>query len=1336
MTDRVRQLSPRQQELLGQILRDRVRRRGPSIPRQPRTHPARFPLTFAQRRLWLHDQLEPGGTEYNVPLAWYLDGPLDAGRVRAALRQIVSRHEVLRTRFPVVDGEPVQQVEPATDVRLEYDDLSRVGAADRPAALLAVLGVEAGRLFRLADAPPVRFRLVRLGTDEHVLMVHLHHIICDGWSAEILRGELHALLAASPAALTEPPIQYADYACWQHQNWESGAGEEGLAFWRRHLADAPAALDLPTARPRPHRPGPAGASAGFTVPATVASALRALARDTGTSLSTVLLTTWQVLLGRHAGQNDVVVGTAAANRPVTEVEPLIGFFVNMLPMRARFTDALPFDVLLRRNAEAVAQALRWQHVPFELLVDRLNPRRAGERHPLFQVSFALQNVPSSPATENGVGLRPCSVPEHAAPFDVGAYLVEHDDVIIGSLVYRTELFDAATMQRMARHWLTMLAAVTEAPGTPVGALPLVRPGGAQAEPGFGGAEHPPRLPGDDDGKPMAGPPGAQGATWDDLAEVVRGWAATIPDGVAVAAGNRCLTYRELDDRAQELAGRLVAAGVGAERVVGVALRDELDRSVALLAAAYAGAAGCVVDPEVPAEQATALLGPGGARLTDLLSFDAGAAPGDPARSPGPADIFAVYLTTDAAGTRQPIGASRLAWASAVQWLVQGLPLASGDAVLRTAPLSTATGLLDVWWAWASGGVSVAPAGGHRSEAAMELLRRSGVAAMHCSSRELAALLDAHLRAGRPDQTRLRHVVCPGEPVAPALARRFFDQFGADLYEQWDAGGLPTHLVPLAADGSRTVTVPGPGRWARVLDSADAAVQPGLVGRRFAGGTGLPREYRADPALTAARLVPDPDAVLPGSRRYRTEELVRRSATGELVRVGPRLYLHGRPIDVNRLESALMEEAGVSDSAVVLRDGAGGPELVGYVVASGDCDVDPAELARRLALRLPDDTLPTALVAVDALPLTADGDPDRTALAAARSRPAAPARAAAPATATERAVAALWAEVLDAPVTDVEANFFDLGGHSLKAAQVLNRVRTTFGTELPLRVLFQARTVRGLARLLDSGAAANAAPVTEPAVVPLATGNSGPPLLFCPPIGGTVFCYTDLVRALPAGREAWGIEAAMPAVGSLEEIAARQAEACLARRPAACVVAGWSMGGVLALEVARRLRSEGVEVPLVVVLDALPPIGRPVVQSLRSTLASLDELRTRWAQGPVATGQLGAASLELLAGFGLGERQLADLAHGDLLRLAQVWRHHLWALSEHRPRAYHGRVALFLARHNPPPLQRAITATWRLLCPDGLDVRPVDGAHLTLLQPPLVDHLGLELGDVLAGVTTA
>jgi amino acid adenylation domain-containing protein len=1069
-------------------------------PVVPAERTGALPPSFAQERLWFIDRMEPGSTTYNMPVARRLGGALDEAALERALGEIVRRHDSLRTVFAEVDGSPVQVIAPFDGFALPVEDVSGLGEADREAAVKQHAREEAARPFDLSAGPLFRAALLRLGEQDHVLLLSMHHIVSDGWSMGVLFRELSALYEAyregRESPLTELAVQYADYAVWQREQLAGEVLERQLGYWRERLADAPELLELPTDHPRPAVQTFRGAHERIELSLELLERLRALGRSEGATLYMVVLSAFQVLLSRYSGSEDVVVGSPIAGRTRREVEELIGFFVNTLVLRTDISGDPGFRELLGRVREVTLGAYEHQEMPFERLVAELRPERSLSHAPLFQVVFTLNDAQDTGGGLAGLSVQGVGTELEVAKFDLSLGLAVGSDGLRGGLTYSTDLFERGTIRRMLGHLERVLEQAAADPDVRISQVTLLDEAERRQvveEWNRTDAEYPAGV---------------------CIHELVAAQAERTPDAVAVASGVDAITYAMLDHAANRLSNHLRRRGVRPETRVGICLERGPELVVAILAVLKAGGAYMPLDPAYPAERLAFMLADSGAPLllTRLplpeglhaaevvcLDVDRERIEAESAQAPAagvlPASLAYVIYTSGSTGRPKGVLVQHGSLSNLLAATRQEFGVREGDVMPALASYA-----FDIWLFEALLPLT--------SGAAVRLVERERVLDVAALVEEIA---DATLVHAVPALMRQVVQVERETPRLRRLRRAFVggDRVPADLLAEMrqTLPAAETHVLYGPTEGTILASVhsiPGDGIVAGHpigaplgnvrLYVCDALANPqpaGVPGELMIGGAGVARGYLGRPELTAERFVPDPFGGESGARLYRTGDRARWRTDGTLEflgRVDGQVKVRGFRIEPGEIEAVLRRHAEVREARVIVREDAPGEHrLVAYVVGG----VEAEELRGHVRKSVPEYMVPAAFVYLDALPLTPNGKLDRKALPAPEYASAED-RHVAPSTPVEEVLAGIWAEVLGLERVGVEENFFEVGGHSLLATRVVSRIREVFGVELPLRALFEGPTVQEMAVRVEEIRRAEL-PVLPP-VVP--TARTGPlPLSF-------------------------------------------------------------------------------------------------------------------------------------------------------------------------------------------------------------------------------------------------
>ncbi|HEX6292495.1 MAG TPA: amino acid adenylation domain-containing protein [Herpetosiphonaceae bacterium] len=1080
-------------------------------PLRPVDRAGFLPLSFSQERLWFLHQLTPSSPLYNIPSAVRLTGQLDRVALQRSFDTLVERHEVLRTTFPDTDGRPVQVIAPPTPVVIAFVDLRGLPVDEREAAARERAQAEAQTPFDLALSPLLRVTLLQLDEGDHVVLFTLHHIISDGWSSGILIRELALLYMAyvedRPAPLADLPIQYVDFAVWQRQWLQGTVLEQQVAYWQEQLADAPAALDLLTDRPRPPIQTVRGATLPFRVPLALSQALYALSRHEGVTLFMTLLAAFQTLLFRYSGQADILVGTPIANRTRKDLEGLIGVFVNTLVLRTKLSGNPPFRDLLGRVRQTALGAFAHQDLPFERLVEVLQPARDPSRSPLFQVMLVLQNAPSEALKLPGMAFEPIAVDSGTAKFDLMLVMTEGADGLTGTLEYNSDLFDHDTMARLLDHYHTLLNGIVAHPETRLADLPLV--------------------------------PAAEwqqmvlwNATRTDyphdrcVHDLVAAQAARTPSAPAVVFPDEQCRYVELNMRANQLAHYLQALGVGRGTLVGVCLERSLAFVVSVLAILKAGGAYVPLDPTYPAERLQFMLEDTATPVViteaalavslpphraEIVCLDTAAdrvnaqRTNDPAHQAMSEDLAYVLYTSGSTGRPKGVMVPHRAITRLV-CNTNYVQFTTDDRIGMVSNVSFDAATMELWGPLLNGGRIV---GVSREVVLAPTTFAAYIRTYRIDTMFLTSALFNHMAHSVPDAfATMRAVLVGGDAldarsIATVLAaggpRRLLNGYGpteSTTFAAW-------YEITRVSQGARSIPIGYAlaNTQLYVLDRHARPVPIGVPGELYIGGAGLAHGYLNQPALTADTFVPDPFSGDVGARLYRTGDSARYQADGAiefLGRLDQQVKLRGFRIELGEIEAVLGQHPALADVAVVMReDQPDDKRLVAYVVEHSEPGAlldglragDPArdraqddttharvhasELRTFLKERLPDYMVPSAFVVLDALPLTANGKLDRRALPPPmQSHPAPDHMFVAPRTPIEDMLAHLMMELLRLEHVGVYDNFFALGGHSLLAVQLIARIRAQVGIEIPVRILFESPTVADLGAYLQAAHAAD------------------------------------------------------------------------------------------------------------------------------------------------------------------------------------------------------------------------------------------------------------------------
>ncbi|HEY7767045.1 amino acid adenylation domain-containing protein, partial [Longimicrobium sp.] len=1162
-------------ELAGRV--GEMRRAGlPALPPVvPVERTGALPLSFAQERLWFLERLAPGSTTYNISMAWRLGGALDEAALERSLGEIVRRHESLRTIFAEVDGSPVQVIAPFGGFALPVEDLSELTEADRQAAVRRRVDVEARRPFDLSAGPLFRVALLRLGADDRVLLLSMHHVVSDGWSMGVFIRELSVLYEAyrqgRESPLPELPVQYADYAVWQREQLEGEALERQLAYWRERLAGAPELLALPTDHPRPAVQTFRGATVPVELSLELLERLQRLGRSAGATLYMTLLGAFQVLLSRYGAGEDVVVGSPIAGRTRGEVEPLIGFFVNTLVLRTNLAGNPSFREVLGRVREATLGAYEHQEVPFEKLVAELQPERSLSHSPLFQVLFVLQDAEGQGSALPGLKVSGAGAELASANFDLSLTLGATPQGLRGALNYSTDLFERGTIIRMIGHLERVLEQVAADADVRLSRLDLL--GEAERarvveEWNRTEAEYPRDV---------------------CVHELFEAQVERTPHAVALVYEDQEVAYAALNARANRLAHHLRALGVGPEAQVALCVERGLEMVAAVLAVLKAGGAYVPLDPEYPQERLGYMLqdsapvvllterslagrfGPSDVPVV-VLDGDGPAWARQPDSNPGrgaltPENLAYVIYTSGSTGQPKGVMNRHRNVINLLAWGERHWEFAACDALLQRTSLSFDVSVRELFSPLVVGArlVLVRPGGQRDVDYLVEVIRRQEVSTMVLTPSQMQAFLE---HPGLEACASLRRILLGGESIPVGMVAELRARLpGARRYHEYgptEATVTSTARICGAEGEAPGASIGGPISNTRVylLDVRGEPVPVGVAGELYVGGAGVARGYLGRPALTAQKFVPDPFGAEPGARLYRTGDLGRWLADGTiefLGRVDTQVKVRGYRIEPGEIEARLLAREGVSEAVVAVHeDQAGNRRLVAYVVGDAEAGV----LREHLRGELPEYMVPAAFVALERLPLTPSGKLDRRALPAPEYG-VAEGGLMEPRNYVEVQLIQIWEELLGVRAIGATQSFFDLGGNSLLALRLFSRVNRRFGCDLPVATLFAGATVRQMAAaILAQDASAARAPV-----VALQPDGSLPPLFCVHATDREVLSYVSLVRHLGAEQPVYGVrDLGEDLSRPLTRLAAEHVQEIRSVQPEGpYYLAGWSFGGLVAFE---------------------------------------------------------------------------------------------------------------------------------------------------------------------------
>ncbi|HEV7857249.1 MAG TPA: amino acid adenylation domain-containing protein [Pyrinomonadaceae bacterium] len=1366
LTRRIDGLSLERRALLERLLKAKgLKTNAPTTKIARRGKSDFIPLSFGQQRLWVLHQLDPSNPAYNMPDAVRLQGALEVAALKRTFEEIVRRHDVLRTGFRMTERGPEQLVAPEQESERFLDfaivDLSLMEQALRETEAARLASDEAVSPFDLSRGPTLRIRVVRLSPEDHIILFTMHHIATDMWSLNVFAREIMTLYDAFsnglPSPLPELQIQYADFAAWQREWLQGETLEQQLAYWKEHLQGSPALLELPTDRPRPAVQTFRGLSQPLVLTGELSRSIISLARQGDATLFMTLLAAFYVLLYRYTGQPDIVLGTPMAGRNQAQTEDLIGFFINTLALRAELSGEMTFRQLLKLVREIALGASAHQDLPFEKLVEELQPERSLSYAPIFQVMFALQNVRGEGLELPGLKLIPMLTDGVIAKFDLTLFMFEDGGEIGGSFEYNTDLFDAETIKRMTRHFERLLEGIVAQPDRRIAELPLLTEAEEQR----------------------------QIVEWNETASpfpsdvrlhhLFEQQVSRTPDAMAVRCGPLHLSYAELNRRADCLASHLVASGVSPETLVAVCLPRSVQLVVSLLAILKAGGAYLPLDLSSPPRRLEAILTeaqplllltvkewrerlPSDLQTRVVCLDDEGRDDVWPQASSEvmprvSADNLAyVIYTSGSTGTPKGAMITHRGVVNYLSWSRAAYPLSEGGGSVVHSPIGFDLTVTSLYGPLVAGGCVHLL---EESEGVQELAQALMQADEPYS---LLKLTPAHLEALSrliPDEARVqtRAMVIGGEALHRSDVRHWLERApGVRLINEYGPTetvvGCCVYEVGAGKDVGQVVPIGRAIANTRlyVLDQWMQVVPVGVSGELFVGGAGVGRGYLNRPHVTAERFVPDPYGESGGERLYRTGDLARYRADGEIEYVGRadhQVKVRGYRIELGEIESVLREHEQVREAVVLLKGEAKKEKrLVAYVVPTIEGETTATMLRDDLKETLPAYMIPSAIVLIDAMPLTGNGKVDYRALPDPDEKGAERRNAfVAPRNLLELHIAEIWEDVLNVRPVGATDNFFDLGGHSLLGLRVSALIHGKFGHDLPLSAFFEGGTVEHLASLIRNRTE------TRPShLVTLQSGGSRRPIFFIHPIGGGVVCYAYLARHL-------GAEQPVYALQSLEkddphtQVETMAASYILTMREVQpqgpYLLGGWSFGAYVAFEMASQLQRAGEEVKLLAILDN----GAPGIDA---DAAEDDPLS---GDDPVALARILESFSNLKEPLPLDEDYLRQLAPDEQIlyimeqakkarimpqeiTLPQVkrslhnFRSRTEAARNYAPQVYAGKVTLFRCTEARPLDTEILEADpmwgWSLISSEPVELQVVAGSHESMVAEPFVLDVATKL----------
>jgi surfactin family lipopeptide synthetase A len=1290
----------------------------------PRRNPAeRAPLSSQQQQIWVHCQLAPDVPVYNELVTIYRKGFLDVTALRRALTEIIRRHEAWRTTFDIVNGQPVQVVHPSGEVELRVVDLRGFPRAERESEALKLATEQTRQAFDLRRGPLVRPLLLQLEDEHYQLCLSLHHIVFDGLSVyRVLLPELinlyNTFAEGKSPKLTDLPIQYADFAAWQQRSLPETIKPQ-MKYWRSQLSGDLPVLQLPTDRPRPAVQSFRGATHAVQLPADLSESLRRLSRREGATVFMTLFAAFATLLHRYAAQDDLIIGSVSGGRKRPELEELLGCFQNPIALRINLAGNPTFRELLARAKDATLGALSNDDVPFATLVNELHPERDLSRNPLLQVLISL--APTRAVVDTAWDLNQMTVDSGAAKFDLDLELDDRAEDIRGRLVYNTDLFDAATITRIAGHWQTLLQAIVTTPDLQIGLLPMLT-----------AAEK------------------AQLVEWNNtqtefrrdcsIHELVQEQAERTPHAVAVVQEKRSLTYAELNARANQLARYLRNRGVGPDVRVGISLESSPELLIALLGVLKAGGACVPLDPKYPSERIEYMIGDAqvpvliadedsvasiSTQVAELVSFAddweqialesrenlEGAA--------DPQNLAYVIYTSGSTGKPRGVLLTHGGLVNHNQASINLYGLTAKDRVLQFSSISFDIALEEIFPTLMSGGTLVLKTADMPLNASgfLRWIRQRRVTVLDLPTAYWHELVHEAADLNAPVPPDLRLIIVGGEKASAAALAAWRKVSGErvrwiNTYGPSEASVIATAFEPGAAiPTSLPIGRPIANVQVHLLDSLLQQVPVGIRGELHIGGAGVARGYLNRPELSAQKFIPDPFRNEAGARLYKTGDLARYLPSGEIEFLGrsdDQVKIRGFRVELGEIENTLSQHSGVAETVVIAAGNNGNKSLVAYFVPERKVPTQ-SELRTFLKDRLPDYMVPSAFVMLEAMPLNPNGKVDRRKLPAPQAADLdLEDRFVAPRDTLESQLANIWETILAKHPIGVHENFFELGGHSLLAVRLMHRIEQTFGKRLPISTLLHAPTVEALANMLRQEGWSP----SWSSLVPIQPNGSKLPIFCIHGAGGTVIVYRDLARHLGTdqpvyGLQAQGMDGRQTILTSVEEMAEHYLKEIRRIQPEGpYFIGGLSFGGTVAFEIARQLEACGEQMGLLFLFDTFPGKYENATELLLKLWRmprrdQLDYIKRKVRDYNVA---------KRFNRFFLPQA------------LKNVRRGIQQAGFRYITQPYDGRVVLFRAKEKSLRGVDDPYAGWKELALGGLEVHEIPGGHVSILAEPQVQVL--------------
>jgi amino acid adenylation domain-containing protein len=1320
---------------------------------------AKVPLSYAQTRLWFLEELEPGRSTYNVPMGVRIEGELNVRALEESFSEVIRRHETLRTVFRNEENGPVQVIGGAEPKTIRMIDVSGLEEKRREKEVRKISEEETREPFDLRKGPLMRVTVMKERGDTHLLMVTMHHVITDGWSMGVLVREVTEIYEAEREGravdLEELEIQYGDYAVWQRENMSGERLGREVRYWRKKLQGAPEVVEMPTDRPRPAMQTYGGGEEGLEVREEVARGLKELGRKERATIFMTMMAGLKILLYRWSGQRDTVVGTPIANRNRAELEGIIGFFVNTLVIRTELEGGESIASVVRKVRETSIGAYAHQDVPFEKLVEEMRPNRSLSYSPMFQVMMLMQNERRKGGEVSGLKMRTEGSSSGTAKFDLMVGVMETGEELRVGVGYNRDLYDRETIKRMCEHLGRILEEMGKGGERGIGEIELMREWERQQV----------LVEWNDTRR--------EGSERKSIVEMFEREAERGGDRVAIRRGEEEISYGELNRRSNQLGNYLVRKGLGREGLVLICMERSVEMVIGMMGVMKGGGAYVPLDPKYPRERMEMIEedAGGGMILTQkelgrriwgegkegMIGVDEEWEEISKESSEnreweirGEDQAYVIY-TSGSTGKPKGVGIEHGSVVELAEWAGEEYGEEGLSRVIATTSICFDLSIFEILVVLGRGGRVCLMRDVLEVEGSEEVAGGGGMVLNTVPSAAAELIRMGGIRGG------IETVNLAGEVLHQGLVEEVYKRKGVEkvynLYGPTEDTTYTTYAKVRGGGKEGSVVIGRPIRNTEiyVLDERMQAAPIGVVGEIYIGGKGLARGYRGRGELTAERFISNPYGGGKGSRMYRTGDLGRRGRTGELEYIGRRdqqVKVRGFRIELGEIEAALKGEKEIEEAVVVAREeDGGGKRLVGYVVIKDGERISASELKAVMRQKLPEYMVPSLIVKIEEMPLTPNGKVDRRRLPEPGRSAVLEKRFIEPRDHIEKMIARIWEEVLGIKPVGVTDNFFVLGGHSLLAVRLMSQIERAFNKKLPLATLFREPTVAHIADLVRPG---NGKGFWSPLVNLQPLGSK--PAFFCVhPAGGQVFCYAKLARHLGTERPFYGIQAhgldgLQPIETSIQSMARQYIEALLMIQPGGpYLLGGWSMGGVIAFEMAQLLKSAGEEVALLALIDSRAPNGETstvrdeeLLNAFANDLGLKPSQLSEEADYLTFTGSL-SRILSLAKDTG---RFSPNTTVSEFQRYFEIFKTNMEAMRIYIPSRYAGRITLFSADGSAALNWKDRVARffdrmvskgsgrangdqklgWGQWAVDGIECHPVPGNHYTLVDEPGVELL--------------